>query len=211
MNEQQFFDWLRNHQDDKLLNQQMVDGANELIALVGIDKLKESLAKINCWQDIPMMSLSDNGFTIIEEFEGFRSQPYRCSAGRATIGIGMTYYPNGTKVTMQDKPITIEQARTMKQEIINRDFVPAINMMFADEIANGKISQNMFDALVSLAYNIGTRGLAGSSVYRHIKQGDYKKAGDAFLLWNKARVKGRLKVVKGLALRRQKERDLFNA
>ncbi len=67
----------------------------------------------------------------------------------------------------------------------------------------------MFDALVSLAYNIGIRGLKGSSVYRYIKRGQYDKAGEAFLLWNKARINGRLKAVTGLTNRRLKEKELF--
>ncbi len=51
MNEKQFFDWLRLNQDDLKLSQQMVDGANELIAIMGTEKTQALLSKINGWQD----------------------------------------------------------------------------------------------------------------------------------------------------------------
>ena len=42
-----FFDWLRTKQSNKKLTQNMVDGVNELLALMSIEELKESLQKIN--------------------------------------------------------------------------------------------------------------------------------------------------------------------
>ena len=37
-----FFDWLRTKQSNKKLTQTMVDGVNELLALMSIEDLKES-------------------------------------------------------------------------------------------------------------------------------------------------------------------------
>lgn len=215
MSDKAFFDWMRSQQDDKRLNQDMVDGANELLALMSTDELKAALAKINGWQTAApaVMTISTAGVDLIAQFEGFRSEPYLDAVGVPTIGYGTTYYVNhdGTRtpVTLQDKPVTKPTAHAIKQAVINADFAPAINLMFADEIAQGKLRQNHFDALVSLAYNIGVRGLQGSSVYRHIKAGDMTAAANAFLLWNKGRVNGRLTVIKGLANRRSVERQLF--
>ncbi len=215
MTEKQFFDWLRTHQANKKLTQDMVDGANELLAVMGTDEVKNILTKINEWGDKPLMTISEQGLQMINAFEGFRASPYKDLAGVATIGYGSTYYldrnGNRTPVTMKDKPITRAQAKQLKQQTINSDFSPAVNLLFADEIRQGTLTQNMFDALVSLAYNIGVKGLQGSSVYRYIKRGDYQKAGDAFLLWNKARINGRLKPVQGLTNRRKEERALFFA
>ena len=44
----------------------------------------------------------------------------------------------------------------------------------------------MFDALVSLAYNIGAGALAGSSIIRKLKAGDKLGAANAFRLYNKS-------------------------
>lgn len=183
------------------LTQNQVDSANVIIDQVGLDKLAEMLGVVG------QMQLSDDGFNLIAEFEGFRSAPYLDAVGVPTIGYGNTYYLDGRKVKMTDTPISKDEAKALKLAIINQDFSPAVNVMFADEIAQGQITQNMFDALISLAYNIGTSALAKSNIYRHIKAGDYQKAGQAFLLYNKAG--GR--VLNGLVRRREKEKQLFNA
>lgn len=216
MSEKDFFDWLRDQQKNNKLTQAMVDGANELLALTDPDTLKNALIKLggNSPQDTPHvkqggLALSDNGANLIKSFESYVGKPYRDAVGVWTIGYGNTYYPNRQKVKPTDQPISESQAVKLKQDIINMDFAPAVNLMFADEIADGFVNQAMFDALVSLAYNIGTRGLAGSSVARHIKARNKQKAGDAFLSWNKGRVNGVLTELRGLTRRRQAERQLF--
>lgn len=218
MSEKDFFDWLREQQANKKLTQDMVDGANELLALTDADTLKNALIKLggNSLQDTPHvkqggLALSDNGANLIKSFESYVGKPYRDAVGVWTIGYGNTYYPNRQKVKPTDQPISESQAVKLKQDIINMDFAPAVNLMFADEIADGFITQFMFDALVSLAYNIGTRGLASSGVARHIKARNKQKAGDAFLAWNKGRVNGKLTELRGLTRRRQAERELFLA
>ena len=56
------------------------------------------------------MIVSKNGLDLIKEFESFKSKPYLCPSQKATIGFGSTYYPDGKKVTLQDKEITEEKA-----------------------------------------------------------------------------------------------------
>ena len=192
-------------QDDKKLTQNEVDTANALLSTTDAQTLKKWLMDINNWSDTRGMTLSQKGLNLIKQFEGFRSAPYRDSAEVWTIGYGNTYYPNGKKVSASDKHITENEASKLKLDIINKDFSPSVNLLLKKEIEQGKITQNMFDALLSLAYNIGTGALARSIVIRHIKAGDKKAAAKAFLMWNKA--KG--KTLKGLTIRRQKESELF--
>ena len=151
------------------------------------------------------MKISDNGLRLIQEFESFEPKPYLDSAKVWTIGYGSTYYPNGKKVTKFDKPINRLYAETIQRNVIKNDFEPVINELLEKEIASGFITQNMFDAILSLTYNIGVNGFKRSSVLRLLKQGDKQNAADAFLLWNKAGGK----VLKGLINRRKKERELF--
>jgi len=208
----EFFEWLREQQDNNRLTQAMVDGANELLAFMSADELQQSLAKINDWSiEGDGMSLSKNGSDMIKRYERFMSNPYRDAVGVWTIGFGSTYYENRKPVRGSDKAISELRASELKQNIINMDFAPAVNILFAEQIASGKLNQNMFDALVSLAYNIGTRGLSGSSVARYIKKGDYKRAADNFLSWNKGRINGKLTELRGLTRRRKEERALFLA
>lgn len=212
MTEKQFFEWMRSHQDNKRLTQDMVDGANQMIALMSLEELKEALALVNGWHDpkpYEGMKFSSNGNERLKEYERFVGKPYLDIAKVWTIGYGNTYYENRKAVTKYDPPISEKRAAELKNNIINMDFAPAVNLMFAEQIKKGEVTQNMFDALILLSYNIGVRGLAGSSVAKHLKAGNKQAAADAFLPWNKIKENGRLVFSQGLANRREKEQALF--
>ena len=145
------------------------------------------------------MKLSDNGFNILGELEGIVLSPYKDAVGIPTIGIGSTYYEDGTKVKMTDKPITKERAIQLAKNVV-KSFEEQVNKSILLPM-----TQNQFDAMVLLCYNIGKSGFARSSVVRNFNLGNIQKAADSFLLWNKAG--GR--VVQGLVNRRKKERELF--
>ena len=145
------------------------------------------------------MQLSTNGFNLLAELEGVVLNPYKDSVGIPTIGIGSTYYEDGTKVTMKDKAITKERAIQLAKNAV-KSFEARVNKSILLPM-----TQNQFDAMVLLCYNIGESSFARSSVVRNFNAGNLQKAADSFLLWNKAGGK----VSKGLTNRRQKERNLF--
>lgn len=202
MTYKEFFDWFRKEMGGRL-TQSQVDYANDLLRKMDVEQVKIEL--INKYKPNWHMKLSDDGFEMLAVFEGFRSKPYLDAVGVPTIGYGNTYYLDGKKVKMSDPPISKDEAKQLKMAVINQDFAPVVNRLLEVQIKNGQITQNMFDALISLAYNIGVGGLAKSSVIRHLKNGDKQKAGQAFLLWKNAGGKPIL------LKRRQKERDVFLA
>lgn len=65
---------------------------------------------------------------------------------------------------------------------------------------------NVRFAAISMAYNIGVGAWCGSTARRLVNAGQIRAACDAFLPWDKARVGGVLRPVKGLTRRRQRER-----
>ena len=69
------------------------------------------------------------------------------------------------------------------------------------------LTQGMFDALVSFAYNVGTgdRGLKGSTLLKKLNSKDYEGAAREFDRW----IYGDGKVLPGLVIRRNKEEALF--
>ena len=67
------------------------------------------------------------------------------------------------------------------------------------------LTQNQFDACVSLCFNIGTAGFANSSVTRDLNSHQIAAAADAFLMWDKQHGT----VLQGLLNRREDERQLF--
>jgi len=61
-------------------------------------------------------------------------------------------------------------------------------------------------ATVRFAYNVGTAAFCRGSVARRMRAGDWRGGCDALLRYDKARVNGRLVRIRGLTLRRQRER-----
>jgi lysozyme len=62
------------------------------------------------------------------------------------------------------------------------------------------LKPHQFDALLSLAFNIGTGGFKRSTVVKRLNAGDFRGAADAILMWNKPAI---------LVPRRRRERELF--
>lgn len=145
------------------------------------------------------MKVSKNGIQLIKQFEGVELKAYRDAVGVWTIGYGHTSAAGGLQVKAG---LTITQRQA--DEMLAND-LGQYERGVMDAIAPRMPNQNQFDAMVSLAYNIGVGAFKKSSVARHFKAGSIKSAAASFLLWNKA--KGR--VLKGLTNRRQKEMALF--
>lgn len=71
------------------------------------------------------------------------------------------------------------------------------------------IEQHQFDALSSLAYNIGAGALASSTLVRLLNAGDTAGAADQFLVWCHDVQNGVKVVSPGLLARRKRERAMF--
>lgn len=116
--------------------------------------------------------------------EGWRARPYLCIARRPTIGWGCTAYEDGRKVTLLDPPID----KVRGQALLDYKLTEGINKVLA--MVGGKIGTNQLVALTVCGFNIGWDGLAGSSMIKAHRRGDYAAARRAFALWNKYRPGG---------------------
>ena len=140
------------------------------------------------------------GIDLIKRFEGFRSKPYKCSAGVPTIGYGATFYTNGKRVTMADPAISEEDALALLAEMLKKF------EQYVDSYCIDTITQNQFDALVSFCYNLGPANLKASTLLKKVNLNPNDETIRAeFMKWNKAG--GR--ALKGLTLRRTAEADLY--
>ncbi len=147
------------------------------------------------------MKFSSNGIELIKQFEGLSLKPYLDAVNIPTIGFGNTYYEDGIKVTLKDKPITEERATELLEFIANKTFSENIK-----KVVKVPLNQNQFDALVSFAYNIGNGNFNSSTLLRWLNQGNYKEASIQLLRWDKS--KGI--VLNGLTKRRKAEKALFD-
>lgn len=143
------------------------------------------------------MKISQRGIDAIKRHEGARLNAYLDVAGIPTIGVGHT---QGVELGQQ---ITQAQA----DEFLRSDLA-WVEQCIAETV-QVSLTQQQYDALCSLIFNIGAGAFKGSTLLRHLNAGDYSGAADEFLRWNKARVNGVMTVVPGLASRRAVERSMF--
>lgn len=147
------------------------------------------------------MQTSHEGIALIKGFEGCRLTAYPDpGTGGApwTIGYGWTHPIDGKPV----KPgMTIDQETA--DRLLKTGLVSYENDVL--KLVRVKLTKGQFDALVSFAYNVGSRALSTSTLLKKINAGDIKGAADEFLRWNKAGGK----VLNGLTRRREAERALF--
>ena len=128
-------------------------------------------------------------------FEGLYLRPYYCPAGVPTIGIGSTLYENGTRVTLQDPPITAERAEALLQLTLYRDYLPGV--IKASPILLKY--PNRLAAMVDFAYNAGVPRYRASTMRKRIDEGNWAAAQVECLRWNK----GGGRVLPGLTKRCQ--------
>jgi lysozyme len=140
------------------------------------------------------------GIDLIKKFEGFKSKPYKCPAGIPTIAYGATFYPNGKKVTMSDKPMTEAEGVGLLKDMLKRF------EQYVDSYCIDSITQQQFDALVSFCYNLGPSNLKSSTLLKKVNANPNDETIRVeFMKWTKAG--GR--TLKGLVTRRTAEADLY--
>jgi lysozyme len=124
------------------------------------------------------MITSPSGRQSIALREGVVLHSYRDTRGILTIGVGHTSAA-GPPTVFDGMTITAQQC----------DAILAADLAKFEAAVNGAlrvaVSQNAFDACVSLAFNIGAPGFIGSSVVKQINAGNMQAAADDFLMWDK--------------------------
>ncbi|MHC5170108.1 lysozyme [Acinetobacter johnsonii] len=186
------FDFLRKISGGTL-TQKQVNAANQVIATVTDATVADMLGIA-----IDQMVVSLFGVDIICGFEGKRLAAYDDGVGVWTIGFGTTVYPNGIKVKKGDNCTEAQAKDFMAHDL--KKFEAAVN-----NAVTVPLSQNQFDALVSLAYNIGTNAFSGSTLVKKLNSNDFRGAADQFDIW----VNAGGKRMQGLVNRRAKEKALF--
>jgi lysozyme len=115
-----------------------------------------------------IVTVSSDCLKMIEEFEcggNFRKflTSYKCPAGKWTIGMGTTRYPDGSRV-MPGDAITEQQA----YQFLTHD------LSFAESAVAGavtaEINQHQFDALVDFVYNLGALAFKSSTLVKVINK-----------------------------------------
>ena len=145
------------------------------------------------------MKIGSEGLKLIKEFEGCKLISYKCPAGVWTIGIGSTRYADGSPVKA-NQALPNEGAALMLLTKTVAAYEHTVNTVGVE------LTQNEYDALVSLCYNIGSGNFVSSTLVKMLKAGEPKsEVAKQFLRWDKAGGKP----LAGLTRRRNAEAELF--
>ncbi len=158
--------------------------------------------------------MSDQGMELLMSIESFRGKPYDDQTGAeisdwvkgATIGYGhlisqIEWRQSGSEYK---KGISKAQAKVLFEKDL-APFVKGVN----DKVT-ADITQNQFDALVILVFNIGVGSFGRSSVLKLVNnpsaQTSYPNLERAWKAWNKSQGK----VMRGLENRRNAEWAIYS-
>lgn len=140
-----------------------------------------------------MWTLGMGGVALIKEFEGCKLAAYQDQRGIWTIGYGhMLNVKEGDTCTQT-------QADSW---LLDDTHWAALEVIKTVDVA---ITQNQFDALVSIVFNIGSGNWVASTLRRLTNAGRFAEAAQEFLKWD--HVNGTPDA--GLLRRRQAEQTLF--
>ena len=119
---------------------------------------------------------------LVREYEGFKPDPYLDGEGIPTIGYGTTEYPDGSGVSLNDSPVTMETAEEMMQNKLTK-----FTTQMETNPDFSALSPSQKAALSSFAYNTGPGTVTNPKGYETlqsaIKSGDSKQIGDAMSLY----------------------------
>jgi lysozyme len=134
---------------------------------------------------------------LIKAFEGYRRAAARLPDGRWTIGYSHTLTAReGAEVSEKDAGA-----------LLAYDLIAIAHSV--NEWTYAPLTQNQFDALCAFAFNVGLERFRGSSVLRHVNEGQYLQAACAMDLWRKADFEGERIIIDALVRRRAAEKTLF--
>lgn len=130
---------------------------------------------------------------LVASFEGCELNAYLDQRGVPTIGYGHT-----SNVVMGDICNDAQALAWLSEDLMTADKAVAAAITPA-------VNQNEWDAMVSLAYNIGSGNFLHSTLVRLLNAEDFEGAANQFLAW--CHING--VVSPGLTRRRTAERALF--
>lgn len=144
------------------------------------------------------MQISQRGIDLIKRCEGFSPKPYKCPAGKNTIGYGhvIEKKPFLTSVTEEDA------------EIILRHELRRIEA-YLKSVIKVKLTQGQIDALCSLVFNWGCGNFGKSKGLKYLNRNRIKQAEQEFFSKEKGIVNIAGKFSKGLYRRRLAEWSLW--
>ena len=103
-----------------------------------------------------------------KDFEGLRIKPYKCSAGKLTIGYGRNLDDNG---------ISPDEAEYMFNNDFNKAYEDMLRLLKANSIDANSLSDCRLFVLTDMMFNLGYVRLSGfKKLFQALKNQDYMAA-----------------------------------
>lgn len=127
--------------------------------------------------NVEEMRTSKNGRNFIKDHEKKRYKVYDIGDGKLTVGYGHAENKRKTKLRVGQK-LNDEQINILfnKDIKVAEDGVKRIFNEWKNEGTDITLTQNMFDALVSIAFNSGVQGVRNSEFIKDIKDRKFRSA-----------------------------------
>lgn len=145
---------------------------------------------------------------LIEGFEGIEEEAYLDQVGVATIGAGLTKYPDGTFVRLGDR-CSAQVCRGYLESMIKNEYIPALSLI----PGWGRLGPERQSVLLSFAWNLGSNfyGKQGfETITRVLEEGSkhpgaYRQMPAALSMY----VTANGRVLEGLQKRREREGEIW--
>ena len=150
---------------------------------------------------------SDSLIEFLKDEEGYSDKGYDIGDGKITIGwghaedVGDSQYEVGQKISKQEAEKLLRQDVKVASDALNR-----ILNKWESEGIKVDINQDMYDAMTSMAYNMGIGSFRMSDFIQLVKRGKMDKAKEKI----KSTSSQMFNKYPGLKKRRKKESEMFN-
>ena len=135
---------------------------------------------------------------LARRFEGLYLSPYLCPAGVATIGFGATFYEDGTRVQLDDPPITRARAESLLLHMVRTVYLPSVLRLCPALVT---ATPERLAAIIDFAFNLGAGKLKASTLRRRVNAGQWDQVPAELRKW----VNGGGRRLTGLVRRREAE------
>lgn len=166
--------------------------------------IENDIIKPELLKDAEELSISQQAVDSIKHHEKLRLVGYSIGDGKITIGYGHAEPTNKSKFKIGQKISEKKAEELLKLDLKTaEDGVKRMFRQWKEDGVDLKITQGMYDAMVSIAFNAGVRGLRNSDFIDEVKRGNFIEAAE---LIPSTRNSGKFP---GLNTRRSTEKELY--
>lgn len=174
--------------------------------LLGFSQLAVNFMNTSILTDYKQLSISQYGLEFIKDHEKFVPVAYDLGDGKITIGYGHAEPKTVANFKVGDEISENDAAKLFRLDIKEAENgVRRLFKMWEEQGLDVKVSQHMWDSMVSMAFNMGVNGFRGSEIVQYLKKENYFQAANKI---PDTKIEN-ADEFPGLIQRRELEKDLF--